>query len=82
MSVARLNGSHNTLDWHKIQLNSKRVLPNCPILLEFLEKNKNCKLKHEPSFKVGDILILTTKTNFDGTKKISLTNKKITSIFV
>ena len=41
------------------------------------KKIRTAKLKHEPSFKVGDILILTTKTNFDGTKKISLTNKKL-----
>ena len=43
MSVARLNGSHNTLDWHKDTIKLiKRVLPNCPILLDILEKNKNC----------------------------------------
>ena len=35
MSLARLNGSHNSLDWHS---NTKklirRVLPNFPILLD------------------------------------------------
>jgi len=35
ISVARLNGSHNNLDWHRktIKLIHK-VLPNIPILLD------------------------------------------------
>ena len=79
MSVARLNGSHNTLNWHKDTIKLiKNVIPNCPILLDIPGKKiRTAKLKNEPSFKVGDILILTTKSNFDGTKKISLTNKKL-----
>ena len=43
MSVARLNGSHNTLDWHKDTIKLiKNVIPNCPILLDIPGKNKNC----------------------------------------
>ena len=73
MSVARLNGSHNTLNWHKDTIKLiKNVIPNCPILLDIPGKKiRTAKLKNEPSFKVGDILILTTKSNFDGTKNIT-----------
>ena len=79
MSVARLNGSHNTLAWHKNTIKLiKKVLPNCPILLDIPGKKiRTAKLKYEPSFKVGDILTLTTKSNFDGIKKIPLTNKRL-----
>ena len=34
MSVARLNGSHNTLEWHSKLLGLLRVIPDCPILLD------------------------------------------------
>ena len=35
MSVARLNGSHNSLDWHRNTiLLLKKTLPDCPILLD------------------------------------------------
>ena len=34
MSVARLNGSHNSLDWHRKTIRLiKKTLPDCPILL-------------------------------------------------
>ena len=35
MSVARLNGSHNTLKWHKKTIDLiNTCLPKCPILLD------------------------------------------------
>ena len=78
MSLARLNGSHNTLEWHKSTIRLiKRVLPECPILLDIPGKKiRTARLKCEPSFKVNDIIILTTKSNYDIAKKF-LTNKKL-----
>ena len=79
MSIARLNGSHNTLDWHKNTIKLiKRTLPDCPILLDIPGKKiRTAKLAIEPIFKKNDILILTTELGFDGKKKISLTNNKL-----
>ena len=35
MSIARLNGAHNNLDWHKDAIKLiKKNLPNVPILLD------------------------------------------------
>ena len=35
MSIARLNGSHNTLEWHRKTIKLiKETLPHCPILLD------------------------------------------------
>ncbi len=79
MSIARLNGSHNTLDWHSKTIKLiKKTLPDCPILLDIPGKKiRTAKLALEPIFKRNDTLILTTKPGFDGKKKISLTNDKL-----
>ncbi len=79
MSIARLNGSHNTLDWHRKTIKLiKKTIPECPILLDIPGKKiRTAKLTHEPIFKRNDILILTTKAGFNGEKKISLTNDKL-----
>ena len=73
MSVARLNGSHNTLEWHAKTINLiKKTLPSCPILLDIPGKKiRTAKLKYEPNFKIDDILILTTEIGHTGKKKIS-----------
>ena len=39
MSVARLNGSHNSLEWHRNTIDLiKKTIPDCPILLDIPEK--------------------------------------------
>ena len=72
MTVARLNGSHNSLDWHKKTIKViKKIIPQCPILLDIPGKKiRTAKLNYEPNFQIGDILILTTKSGFDGKEKI------------
>ena len=79
MSIARLNGSHNTLDWHRRTIKLiKKTIPECPILLDIPGKKiRTAKLTYEPIFKRNDVLILTTKPGFNGEKKISLTNDKL-----
>jgi pyruvate kinase len=72
MNIARLNGSHNSLDWHSalIQL-IHETLPNIPILLDIPgRKIRTTQLKVEPVFNKGDIIILTTDTSYDGTHKV------------
>lgn len=72
MTVARLNGSHGTLDWHSktIQL-IRDTVPDVPILLDIPgRKIRTTQLAFEPSFKAGDSLTLTTDTSHDGTIKV------------
>jgi len=77
MSVARLNGSHNNLEWHKETIKLiQRVLPNTPILLDIPGKKiRTALLKHEPNFKISQEIILTSEPGYDGLEKVSLTNK-------
>jgi pyruvate kinase len=72
MSIARLNGSHNTLEWHKEIIGLiHEVLPNTPILLDIPgRKIRTTQLLFEPSFEVGDVIILTTDISHDGTEKV------------
>lgn len=72
LSVARLNGSHNTLEWHQSAVEKiRKVLPNVPILLDIPgRKIRTLPLKHEPKFTVGDSIILTTDLSHDGTNKV------------
>ena len=79
MSLARLNGSHNSLDWHKKTISLiKKVIPNCPILLDIPGKKiRTGMLTTHPTFKKNDTIILTTANGFNGEKKVSITNNKL-----
>lgn len=72
MSVARLNGSHASLNWHRDAIKKiHEFLPNVPILLDIPgRKIRTMQLRHEPSFTVGDIVILTTDIRHDGSNKV------------
>ncbi len=72
MDVARLNGSHNTLDWHAATIaRIRKVVPNVPILLDIPgRKIRTGTLAHEPTFAVGAIVVLTTDTSHDGRMKV------------
>ncbi|ATO34230.1 pyruvate kinase [Dickeya dianthicola] len=79
MSVARLNGSHNTLDWHKETIRLLRdTLPETPILLDIPgRKIRTLQLKHEPIFSKGNVLILTTDINYSGEQKVPVGYDKL-----
>ncbi len=79
MDVARLNGSHNSLEWHKKTINKlRKQLPMVPILLDIPGKKiRTENLKKEPSFEVNDEIILTCDKNYSGLTKIPITNKKL-----
>jgi len=72
MSIARLNGSHNTLDWHKEVIKLiHEVLPETPILFDIPgRKIRTIQLLFEPHFAIGDTIILTTDTSHDGREKV------------
>lgn len=70
MSVARLNGSHNTLDWHATAIRTiRKTLPAIPILLDIPgRKIRTAQLAREPTFAAGDLLVLTTSPDDSRTK--------------
>jgi len=72
MSVARLNGSHADLNWHRetIQL-LRSVIPDVPILLDIPgRKIRTTLLAHEPSFAEGEEIVLTTDADYRGLDKV------------
>ena len=72
MDVARLNGSHATLEWHAgtIEL-IRRAAPDLPILLDIPgRKIRTGRLAHEPTFALGDTVVLTTDASYDGREKV------------
>ena len=72
MNIARLNGSHADLEWHRNAINElRRVLPDVPILLDIPgRKIRTVQLAHEPSFELGDNITLTTDIEHDGHTKV------------
>ncbi len=72
MSVARLNGSHADLDWHAETIRLIReTLPETPILLDIPgRKIRTVQLAHEPSFALGETVVLTTDADYDGNDKV------------
>jgi pyruvate kinase len=72
MDVARLNGSHSDLKWHKEAIELiKKSLPNTPILLDVPgRKIRTIQLKVEPQFSAGEIIVVTTDLNHDGSSKV------------
>jgi pyruvate kinase len=72
MDVARLNGSHNSLDWHAATIRLLReVVPDVPILLDIPgRKIRTGQLAVEPQFAAGGRLVLTTDPAHDGSEKV------------
>lgn len=76
MNIARLNGSHADLDWHRQTIAMIREsVPQMPILLDIPGKKiRTGLLAVEPKFAAGDEIILTTDASHDGTKKVPVNN--------
>ena len=72
MAVARLNLSHADLEWHAETIRRIReAAPDVPILLDLPgRKIRTAQLAHEPTFRRGDILVLTTDPTQDGREKV------------
>lgn len=72
MGVARLNGSHATLEWHAQAIALiRKTAPEVPVLLDIPgRKIRTARLVHEPTFAFGDTVILTTDTSYDGREKV------------
>ena len=79
MDIARLNGSHNSLEWHEKTIKTiRKQIPMVPILLDIPGKKiRTENLQIEPSFNANDIIVLTCDESYQGNNKIPLTNKKL-----
>ena len=71
MSIARLNGSHADIQWHRKAIGLIReILPLCPILLDIPgRKIRTLDLEHEPHFQEGENIILTTEEGNQNPRK-------------
>lgn len=72
MNIARLNGSHANLDWHHNAIQKiHRVLPETAILLDIPgRKIRTGILAREPTFSVGDMVVLTSDAAYYGIEKV------------
>lgn len=72
MMIARLNGSHADLTWHRNAISEiRRVLPGLPILLDIPgRKIRTMQLALEPRFNAGDIIVLTSDAADGNTGKV------------
>ena len=72
LGIARLNGSHADLEWHRDAIaRIKRALPDVPILLDIPgRKIRTAQLAHEPSFERGGTIVLTTAGDDAGGAKV------------
>ena len=79
MGMARLNGSHNTLEWHADTIQAiRQTLPDMPILLDIPgRKIRTGKLVVEPKFGKGDRIVLTTDSRHDGSKKVPVNSRTL-----
>lgn len=75
MGIARLNGSHNTLEWHANTIaRIRKVLPDVPVLLDIPgRKIRTGILEGDLSYVQGDTLTLSTQPGHNGMPKIPLT---------
>ena len=79
ISVARLNGAHADIEWHRSAISLiQTVLPGVPILLDIPgRKIRTAWLAHEPKFEVGDRIVFTADNSFDGTTKVPINDPQL-----
>jgi len=79
MTMARLNGSHNTIDWHIAMIRRIREV-DCylPILFDLPgRKIRTGKENQDLSFTKGDQITLTTDQNYEGSDKVLINYEKL-----
>ena len=72
MNVARLNGSHSDLQWHRETIRLLRdTVPDVPILFDIPgRKIRTTQLVHEPEFDKGDVIVITSDSGYQGDDKV------------
>ena len=79
MTVARLNGSHTDLSWHRKAIRTiRKAMPEVPILLDIPgRKIRTGQLSHEPRFAAGEEIVLTTDDDADGSERVPVTSNTL-----
>ena len=79
MSIARLNGSHNTLDWHSTTIRTiQTAIPLLPILLDIPGRKIRTALIDEPLvFDKNELITLTTDSSRATEKIIAVSFEKL-----
>ena len=79
MTMARLNGSHNTLDWHKSTIRRIRDVDNyLPILFDLPgRKIRTSKDNGNYTFQENDSVIFTTDQSYKGKTKVVVNYSKL-----
>ena len=79
MNVARLNGSHNILEWHARTIATiRKTLPDVPILLDVPGKKiRTAHLAFEPAFDAGATIVLTTDGGARGRGKVPVSYDRL-----
>ena len=74
MSVARLNGSHSDLNWHKKAVKTIReTFPELPILFDIPGKKiRTLQLNSDYHFNKGHLITLTTNVKYKGSDKVPI----------
>jgi len=77
--IFRLNGSHNTLDWHKEVIRTVReVNPTIPILMDIPGRKVRTALETaDYPFKQGETLVITTNQNYKDNDKVIANYKEL-----
>jgi pyruvate kinase len=72
MNIVRLNGSHNSLQWHIDSIKTiRKTLPSVPILVDLPgRKIRTTKVDHVFEFKTGDQLLFTTNQKYSNKDKV------------
>lgn len=79
MTMARLNGSHNTLDWHirTIKL-IRKIDPYLPIIFDLPgRKIRTAKSNQNYFFNKNETIIFTTNNKYKGNEKILVNYEKL-----
>ena len=79
MTMARLNGSHNTLDWHIDTIKViRKIDPYLPIIFDLPgRKIRTAKNIQDLIFKKNDKVVFTTNQNYIGTEKVLVNYEKL-----
>jgi len=79
MTMARLNGSHNSLEWHVETINLiRKVDPYLPILFDLPgRKIRTAKGNSDLCFNKNDVIVLTTDENNKSKNKVLVNYNKL-----
>ncbi len=78
MNIIRLNGSHNTLDWHKKTISViRKTLPNIPIIFDIPGTKIRLGEFKDKTLKINEEIVLTFNKKYKGSEKLVINYQNI-----